>query len=367
MKAFEADACAPRLEQRRLQRGRHPVRHDDRQQQRWRRCPGESGVQITNDTTGLIEGGRHGITGGAATNAVTFTTSVTNNPRRRHPGDNGSGINLDGFNARQTATIVNHGSIFGNGITGDGDGVDVDGVVNITNTGVIRSINAVGATSEGITVGGGTITNSGTIEGDIAAGNTTAVGRGITLAGVNTSGTSEPIYAASVVTNQGGGLIKGQSDSAIAVEGAASGFTVTINNNAGGTLQGGGATTAAIVTGADNDTINNSGLIDGSSSGKAIDMGAGNNVLHISGGTAAILGNISGGTGGTNTATISPGAGGSFSYAGAISNFASVEVQSGSVTLSGESTYTGKTIVSGGGALTARRLPIASPPAARCN
>jgi len=47
------------------------------------------------------------------------------------------------------------------------------------NTGVIRSLNAVdpaGATafSEGVTVGGGTITNSGLIEGLVAPGNTNA-------------------------------------------------------------------------------------------------------------------------------------------------------------------------------------------------
>jgi hypothetical protein len=37
----------------------------------------------------------------------------------------------------------------------------------------------------------GIIVNSGPIEGDVAAGNTNAVGRGITLAGADTSGTPE--------------------------------------------------------------------------------------------------------------------------------------------------------------------------------
>src|SRR5262249_6780117 len=160
---------------------------------------------------------------------------------------------------------------------GDGDGVDADGLVNLTNSGVIRSINAFSsgapAQSEGVTVGGGTIINSGTIEGLVAAGNLNAVGRGITLAGVDTSGTPEPIYGNSVITNLAGGSITGQSDSAIVVGGGASGFTVVVNNNAGATILGGGTVNAAIKTGADNDTINNGGTINGSSSGKAIDMG----------------------------------------------------------------------------------------------
>ncbi len=290
-----------------------------------------SGVQITNDTTGLIKGGRHGITGGALDNTVTFTTSVTNNAGGIIKGDNGSGINLDGFNALQTATIVNHGTITGNG-DGDGDGIDVDGLVNITNTGIIRSINAFSAVvgapaqSEGITVGGGTITNSGTIEGLVAAGNTNAVGRGISLPGNDVTtvgpllGTREAIYGDAIVTNQAGGLIRGQTDSGIAVDGPASGHTVTINNNAGGTIQGGGTVNAAIKTGADNDTITNAGIINGSSSGKAIDMGAGINTLTVQGGAASILGDVSGGTG-SSTLNLNIGSGNSFNYAGALSNF----------------------------------------------
>ncbi|OQX14294.1 MAG: PEP-CTERM sorting domain-containing protein [Desulfobulbaceae bacterium A2] len=311
-----------------------------------------TGVTISNYATGSITGARHGITGGAKAAVDTFTTTIIN--AGTITGNDGGGINLDGFNANQTATITNSGTISGNGVTGDGDGIDADGVVNITNTGIIRSVNAYSsdssapAQSEGITAGGGTITNSGTIEGLVASGNTNAVGRGITLAGVDTSGTPEAIYANSVITNQSGGLLRGQSDSAIVVGGPASGFTVTIDNHAGATIQGGGSSNAAIRTGADNDTIINAGIIDGFSSGKAIDMGAGNNTLTISGGSASVLGNINGGVDGSNTMTLDPGAGNSFAYGGSISNFDTVEIISGIVTLSGVSDSIGTTLLSGG-------------------
>ena len=255
-------------------------------------------------------------------------------------------MNIDGFNANEVVTIQNDGTIAGNGVTRDGDGVDVDGIVNLTNTGVILSHNAFsdvpGGASEGITTGGGTITNSGTIEGDVAEGNANAVGRGITLAGIDTSGTPEPIYADSVVTNSG--LIKGQTDSAIVVLGAASGFTVTINNEEDGTIEGGGDTAAAIQTGADNDTLNNAGAVIADASSKAIDLGDGDDTLNITGGT--IQGDISGGSG-TNTCTIDPGPG-HFTYTGSISDFDSVEIKSGVVSFFGASTYTGTTTISGG-------------------
>ncbi len=306
-----------------------------------------NGLVINNNGNGLIEGGRHGITAGAADDTVSFTLSVTNQPNATIQGDNGSGMNIDGFNANEVVTIQNHGTITGNGVTGDGDGVDVDGLVNLTNTGVIQSLNSFsdvpGGASEGVTTGGGTITNSGTIEGDVAEGNANAVGRGITLAGVDTSGTPEPIYANSVVTNSG--LIKGQTDSAIVVLGAASGFSVTINNERRGTIEGGGDTAAAIQTGADNDTLNNAGDVIADASGKAIDLGDGDDTLNITGGT--IHGDISGGSG-TNTCTIDPGAFHFFTYTGTISDFDSVEIKSGLVSFFGASSYTGTTTISGG-------------------
>lgn len=300
-----------------------------------------SGLVINNSGNGLIEGGRHGITAGD--DAVNVTLSVTNQHSATIQGDDGAGINIDGSNANEIVTIRNHGTITGNGVTRDGDGVDVDGIVKLTNTGVIQSLKAAGAPSEGITTGGGRITNSGTIVGDVAQSNTNAVGRGITLAGVDTSGTPEHIYADSVVTNSG--LIKGQSDSAIVVRGAASGFTVTINNKARGTIEGGGNSAAAIQTGADNDTVNNAGNVIADAGDTAIDLGDGDDTVNITGGT--IHGNISGGSG-RNTCTIDPGASNLFTYTGAISHFESIEIKSGVVSFFGASNYSGATTIRGG-------------------
>ena len=310
-----------------------------------------SGGQITNDSTGRIEGAHHGITGGALNNAVIFTLDIRNHSGGIIQGNDGAGMNIDGFNANETLTVFNIGTIIGSGNTGDGDGIDVDGLINLNNRGLIKSLNSFSSTtpgqSEGVTAGGGTIINSGTIEGDVAAGNANAIGRGITIAGADTSGTPEPIYGPLTITNQGGGLIKGKT-AGIVVEGAASGFAVTITNEANATIESGSAIAATIKTSADNDAIYNAGIIKAISSGKAIDMGGGNNTLNIFGGAASITGDINGGFGGTNIMTVDPGIGNSFAYSGSISNFNAVNLKSGLILFDGTNSYTGTTSIDGG-------------------
>ena len=349
-----------------------------------------TGVTVVN--SGAITGGRHGITGGNTTgaNGGAFTLSITNNAGATITGSNGGGLNIDGTNGQEVVTMNNAGTITGNGsaLNGtntaqDGDAVDVDGLVNLTNTGTIQSLNSINDASEGITVGGGTIINSGTILGAVnGTNNGTGTGKGITILGIDNAGTNiAAMYGNTVITNSGS--IRGTSNSGITIgySNAAgvtvvpSGFTSTINNLAGGIIEGGGTTItvgnttfviAAIQTGVDNDTVNNSGTITADSSGLAVDLGGGNNALNVTGGVAAINGNVSGGVGGTNSLTITPGAGNTFSYAGSFSNFATVGIgvaqtgadgrtnfSGGRVVLSGASTYTGTTTIYNGATLVA--------------
>jgi len=322
-----------------------------------------SGIQVVN--AGLVQGARHGITGGQDTALLAHTMSITNNVGGVIQGDNGSGLNLDGFNGLQVVTVYNAGTIVGRGVTGDGDGVDVDGVVMLTNTatGVIRSANSFSAVasglaySEGLSVGGGSITNAGLIEGLVATGNTNAVGRGISLVGNDiTSGANagqrEAIYANAVVINQAGGVIRGQSDAAVYAGGLnGSGRTVSIQNDAGATLQGGAGSATIVVANDYATTLVNRGLIDGSASGRAVQLGSGQNSITIAGGQAQVLGSMDGGSAGTSSLRIDPGAGQSFAYASALSSFASVRIDSGRVVLSGVSSYTGKTVIAPGATL----------------
>ena len=81
-------------------------------------------VVITNFSGGSIVAARHGITGGASDNLTGFLTTGTNQGNASITGNDGTGLNLDGFNAKQKATSVNAGTITGNGAAGDGDGSD---------------------------------------------------------------------------------------------------------------------------------------------------------------------------------------------------------------------------------------------------
>ncbi len=308
-----------------------------------------SGVNITN--TGTISG-RHAITGGDAA-LSTYSITVTNNAGGVITGVNGSGINIDGVFTTATANVTNaygatiQGSVSSLFANGDGDGVDIDGVLTLNNSGNIFGYGAKGVGSDtlannaqAVSIGGGSITNTSTgqiigssLSADAPDGDTSRAGEGILVD--NSSGGNA--IAATTVDNSG--LIRGKTGAAIRIVGT---FADTITNNTGGTIRGAG-TGAAIQTGDGGDTLNNAGTITGDN-GQAIDLGSGNDTLTVTGGS--ISGDIDGGTG-TNTATFNPGTGNTFSYAGSISNFSSVDISSGNVILSGASTYSGNTTVSG--------------------
>lgn len=310
-----------------------------------------SGVQVTN--TGTISG-RHGITGGDATLA-TYAITVTNNAGGVISGVNGSGINIDGIYATVGATVTNaFGATIKGGVgatfaNGDGDGVDVDGVLSLNNSGDILGYGAKGLGSDGgqnnpeaIAIGGGTVTNTATgriiassLAADAPDGDASRESTGILVD--NSSGGNA--VAATTITNSG--LIQGRTGSAIRM---ISTFANTVTNYASGIIRGAGSR-AAIETGNGSDTINTAGTIIGDN-GLAIDMQGGNNTLNVTGGS--ISGDVSGGVGGTNVLAVDLGTGNAFAYAGSLSHFATVRILSGTTTLSGASTYTGTTRVSGG-------------------
>ncbi len=309
-----------------------------------------SGVTVTN--TGTISG-RHGITGGATTYGIT----VNNNAGGTITGVNGSGVNIDIVALTSTANVTNaagatiQGSVAAAFANGDGDGIDIDGLLTLNNSGNIFGYGAKGVGSDtlpnnaqAVSIGGGSITNTSTgqiigssLLADAPNGDVTRAGEGI----LSDNSSGGAAIAVTTVTNSG--LIQGKTGAAIRFVGN---LADTITNNAGGTIRGAGVG-AAIQTGDGSDTINNAGTITGDN-GLAIDMQGGNNTLNITGGSASITGDISGGTGGTNSLVIDPGTSNSFTYSGVLSNFASAEIKSGTVTLGGSNTYTGSTAINNG-------------------
>jgi len=311
-----------------------------------------TGISVTN--SGTISG-RHGIATDGANTANTAYT-FTNNAGGLIAAQNGSGINIDGVSVTVTANVTNalgatiQGGVMASPVAdADGDGIDVDGVLTLNNSGDILGLGSKGSkdgspnNSEAISLGGGSIINNATgrIVGsslltDAPNGDPTHAGNGI-LADNSDGGNA---IALTTITNDG--LIQGKTGFGVKIVGT---FSDTITNNATGTIRGAG-TGATIQMGDGADTLTNRGAIV-SDIGNAIDLEGGDDALLVEGGNASIVGNISGGTG-TNTFTINPGAGHSFSYSGTISNFSSITVQSGTVTFTAQNTYSGSTRVTGG-------------------
>lgn len=320
------------------------------------KAPGASDGIDTKDATnvvidnyGTISGPRHGITANA-------DIIVTNEINGQIIGHNGSGIGSDG-----TGTVVNHGLISGRyagegkaydhfagtqyaGIyttssNGDGDGVDIDGIADVTNYGRIEGLGGGGFDSgqrpnggDGIAAGGGRVVNmqgasiwgdsNGILIDDGANGTEVSVGRGTSTA------------APSVMSIVNSGEIIGNKKVGIGLVGN---YNDVIINNDTGRIIGGKDTVrvdelnsttpaAAIQMGAGDDLLENHGYIEGKN-GLAIDMGDGNDTLKLLGGT--VIGTIDGGTGVNTLVT----GGNQFFKEHTLTNFQNFIVSSGLTTV----------------------------------
>lgn len=216
------------------------------------------GLDLANNSGGKIIGMKHGVTGEGE-------ASISNDGRIE--GRGGSGLNWDWDATLQqddkyVVTVVNgkDGIITGTGDAAslDGDGVDVDYIVNLTNAGTIMAKDSFGS-ADGLAIGGGTVTNTGTI----TASNSNANG-------------------------QAYGILVDDSDGSNAFE------SIRITNS--GTIEGTGAngTGIRIVSDKENYISMEGGTITGGS-GQAVIMGSGDDVFSYSGGT--VNGSVDGGAG----------------------------------------------------------------------
>lgn len=320
-------------------------------------------VTVTN--TGTISG-RHGIATDGA-NAGPSSLTLNNNAGTIFA-INGSGINIDGVNVTVTANVTNafgatiRGGVSAGATDGDGDGIDVDGVLTLNNSGDVLGLGARGGSgtgnnAEGVAAGGGSITNNanGRIIGsslvaDAPNSDPARGGNGILIDDSNGGNA----VAATTVTNSG--LIQGKAGFGVKFVGT---FADTVTNNAGGTIRGTGAG-AVVQTGDGGDTVTNAGTIQHDTGGTAVDLGAGNDTLNYNGGT--ITGAIDGGSG-TNTLNLGSGvthnhgvanfqnisiSSGSSSLAGIVTGTSVTKGGAGTLVLTGANTYTGGTTVTAG-------------------
>jgi hypothetical protein len=203
---------------------------------------------VNNFSDGTITASRHGITGD---NPFTLHNQGT------ITGLLGGGINMD--TAAATTTVIdNSGTITGNGNDAvDGDGVDVDGLVNLDNHGTIQVFGSSTVNRlEAITIGGGIVNNfaGATIHGIHRA--------------INVDDSSDGnAFAATTIYNEG--LIASDSGVAIVIVDT---FADTITNK--------GTITGSVAAGGGNDSFN---LYTGSSISGTIDGGSGTDAVNLQG------------------------------------------------------------------------------------
>ena len=250
---------------------------------------------VNNYQGGQIIGARHGITGDL--NQIINNSGIIT-------GNVGSGINLDTTSGTTTVTNTSTGIITGtipaNAAAGqDGDGIDVDFLVNITNAGKILAVGTGtgGELNEALAIGGGTVDNSGLIQSDQ---------RAITVDDSNLGNA----FGAFNLTNEATGVINGKDGEAIMITSL---FDNTITNK--------GAISGSVTMGAGNDTLN---LYTGSSISGAINGGAGTDTINLYGTHAG-------------TGTLSN-----------VSNFETLNVKGGTWTLSGTQSFSNGVMIASG-------------------
>ncbi|MHA6195929.1 autotransporter outer membrane beta-barrel domain-containing protein [Pseudomonas wadenswilerensis] len=251
-------------------------------------------TSITNGSTGLITGGMHAIdTDGVASLFNSGTMS----------GRNGAGINSDGY-----TSLVNHstgiiiGGTNGSLATGDGDGAVFSANSNVENRGTIignatqgTDGNGVAHTSEGVSIGGGVLTN----------------------------------HAGALIRGANNGVLVG---SALQPGGAALTW-LSFDNR--GTIQGLDGYGVKFV-GEFNDIAANYGLISGSN-GLAMDLGGGADQLNVYAGSH-FEGQVDGGNGYDTLSLFASGTSNTGSF-GPSRNFESLQVRSGNWTLTGDGDF----------------------------
>ncbi|MEQ9609342.1 MAG: hypothetical protein RLN99_16915, partial [Kiloniellaceae bacterium] len=247
----------------------------------------DGSATLYNYETGVIESFENNAISGDESQLIYNWGLIT--------GGNGSGVNLDTSRNDPATVVYNYGTISGNYAgenDGDGDGVDVDGLIEIYNEGRIEANGADNDDdfADGIAAGGGVIHNlyGGEIYGE---------SRGILI----DDSDLDEAYAATTVVNQGSitsdldtairfigswndkitnsGIIASESGSAIRMEGG--------NDNLTNSGQIGGD----VDLGEGNDTLVNSKTIIGD-----VTLGLGDDVLTQTG-NGAIDGNVDAGEG----------------------------------------------------------------------
>ena len=300
-----------------------------------------TGTGVTVINSGAISG-RHGIS--AQSNGLSNIQFITNDAGGTISGVNGSGVFFDPVATNVTMNISNaagatiQGGVLAGATSADGDGIHVGALLGLTNSGDVLGRGARTITGnpqnnpEAISMVGGTVSNTATgrIIGsadiaDAPNGDPTAIGSGILVH----DGSGGNAAAATTITNAG--LIQGKTGFATKIVGT---FANTVTNQAGGIMRGNTAG-AAVETGSGNDTVTNAGTIENQGTGAALSLGDGDDTLTLNNG-AIVNGNIDGGAG-TDTLVFDLGPDGRFDYAGGILNFESIRLVTGTLYLTGAS------------------------------